>query len=183
MAVKRGFQPAACARMPKRERTEKFPRASEVKENTAYTSDAPESILKHVGHSKMVMAFKIETHGWPTDESEKGHIGYFGFYTMKDTASIAFARVVRIGWVTGENRKDAPTVSKCNIVRPDEFAIEKEEISGLVFEEMPARVPASSNRKSEGKVIAGGWNADARNITQTRNVLPGCPTTNFPLIL
>ena len=156
MAAKRGFQYADCARMPKRERTVKFPKASEVKENVPkenipYTCGVPKSILNQIGDPKMVMAFKIETHGWPAIQSEKGHIGRFGFYTLKDHVTIAYARVVRIGWVTGGSRKDAPTVSKCYIVCPDEFEIEKKSIEfhGITTEKATLQGASSSEVLNE----------------------------------
>ena len=114
MALKREFQFAKCA--PKPRHNAKITKASEVKIHTPYTGAVPDTNFDQIVAPKMVMAFDIEAHGWPEDESNEGHIGRFGFYTMTDDETIAFARVVQIGWVLGENRKYAPTISKSYII-------------------------------------------------------------------
>ena len=55
----------------------------------------------------------------------KGHIGRFGFFTMRDYESLEFARIIQIAWVIGECRNDSETVSKCFLVKPDGFEIEQ----------------------------------------------------------
>jgi len=111
---KRGFQMDACAH--KRRST---------KEKETYSDELPQEIIDRIGNPKLVIGIDIETHGWPEHSSKKGHIGKFGFYTMKDDAAIEFPRVIQLAWVIGECRKDADTISKCFLIQPEGFQIER----------------------------------------------------------
>ena len=104
MAAKRGFRMDACT--PKRRHIENIPKASDVKENDPSFVDAPESMVSQIGNPKLAIGVDIESHGWPHQSSKKGHVGQFGFYTMKDDATLKFARIVQIGWVIGQCRDD-----------------------------------------------------------------------------
>ena len=57
---------------------------------------------------------------WP--ESNKGHIGRLGWYTMKDEASLAYARIVQIGWTIGPASSESPA-TKALYVKPEGFEI------------------------------------------------------------
>ena len=64
-----------------------------------------------------------ETHDWIDGASAKGRIGQFGWYTMKDDATLRFARVVQLGWVIGGARGDAPAFTKTYFVKPIGFQV------------------------------------------------------------
>ena len=113
---------AACTQ--KRRSVEIIPKASDIKEKETYFEELPKEIVDQIGNPKLVIGIDIETHGWPEHSSKKGHIGKFGFYTMKDDASIEFARIVQIAWAIGECQGDSQTTSKCFIVQPEGFQIE-----------------------------------------------------------
>ena len=125
MSQKRGFQMALCAqRAPTK--VPKIPKASEIQTDRIENSldNLHEILLERIGNPKIVIGVDIETHGWLEGVSKKGHIGQFGFYTMKDDASLKFARIIQIGWVTGEARIDSETLSKCYFVKPEGFEVE-----------------------------------------------------------
>ena len=65
----------------------------------------------------------IETHSWLDGATNKGGIGQFGWYTMRDEATLKFARIVQIAWVVGKAYIDAPVVTKSYLVKPDGFEI------------------------------------------------------------
>ena len=99
--------------------------SASLKENDLSFVDAPETIVSQIGNPKLAIGVDLETHGWPDCSSSKGHVGQYGFYTMKDDASLKFARIVQIGWVVGECRMDAETSAKSYLVRPDGFEIQQ----------------------------------------------------------
>ena len=122
--MKRRFQMAACTH--KREYLDKIPKAADIKANAPPCLDVVSPwILDQIGDPKLAIGVDIETHGWPESSFMKGHLGQFGFYTMKDEASLQFSRIVQIGWVIGECQLDSHTVSKCYLVRPCGFQIEQ----------------------------------------------------------
>ena len=67
-----------------------------------------------------------ETHSWPEQASKKGplgHIGQFGWYTMKDDNTLGFARIIQLGWAIGDARGDAAVNTKAYFVSPDGFEV------------------------------------------------------------
>ena len=122
MSLKRSFQMASCAQ--KRRNVEVIPKASDIKEQGTYFDELPKEIVDQIGNPKLVIGIDIETHGWIEGSSKKGHIGKFGFYTMKDDESLEFPRIVQIAWVIGECRGESDTISKCFLVQPEGFQIE-----------------------------------------------------------
>ena len=64
-----------------------------------------------------------ETHSWPEQASKKGHIGQFGWYTMKDDDTLGFARIIQLGWAIGDARGDAAVNTKAYLVSPDGFEV------------------------------------------------------------
>ena len=95
-----------------------------TKKKETFSDELPKEIIDRIGNPKLVIAIDIETHGWPEHSSKKGHIGKFGFYTVKDDAAIEFPRIIQIAWVIGECRKDSDTISKCFLIQPEGFQIE-----------------------------------------------------------
>ena len=57
---------------------------------TSFDELLPRAIVDQMGNPKLAIGIDIETHGWPEYSSKKGHIGNFGFYTMKDDAAVEF---------------------------------------------------------------------------------------------
>ena len=125
MSQKRGFQMVLCTQKVTQPSL-KIPKASEVRTKPIDGSwdKLPQVLLDQIQNPSIAIGIDVETHGWLEDSSRKGHIGQFGFYTMSDDASLKFARIVQIAWVTGKCKNDSQTASKCYLVKPSNFQIE-----------------------------------------------------------
>jgi DNA polymerase III epsilon subunit-like protein len=124
---KRRFDMGECAKKPPSQPTPKIPKASEIKINTSgaacYSVKPPKILLEQLGNPAIVVGFDIESHSWPENSCRKGHIGQFGWYTLKDDATLLFARTVQVGWVIGRADLQAPVVVKSALVKPDGFEV------------------------------------------------------------
>eukprot|EP00973_Karenia_brevis_P091435 12407422-Karenia_brevis.AAC.1 len=86
--------------------------------------EAPSRALANrLGNPKLLIGFDIETHSWLENETNKGRIGKFGWYTLKEERLINFARIVQLGWAVGRVEIDAPVRVVNNIIRPTGFEI------------------------------------------------------------
>ncbi len=82
-----------------------------------------EIMLDRLGCPDVVVGVDIETHDWRDDACNKGHIGQFGWYTMRDDASLEFARLVQLGYAIGKAGVEAPAVVKSTLIKPNGFEI------------------------------------------------------------
>jgi len=76
-----------------------------------------------MGSPDLLIGFDIETHGWPEIQKEKGRIGKFGWYTLKEEHVLDFSRIVQIGWAIGRADTAAPVCVKTALVQPNGFKI------------------------------------------------------------
>ena len=106
-----------------------IPRASEVEvaDQTLLLRLVPPSnmLLERLGSPKMLVGFDIETHGWLEDERNKGRIGKFGWYTLKEERVFEFARIVQLGWVIGGPDVDSEVRKKVSLIHPHGFEIQE----------------------------------------------------------
>ena len=84
----------------------------------------PSSMLaRRLGSPDVLIGFDIETHSWLDDELDRGRIGKFGWYTLKEERALEFARIVQLGWVIGRAEVAALVSKKVALVQPDGFEI------------------------------------------------------------
>jgi len=83
-----------------------------------------DGIKRRMGKPTVILGFDIETHAWPKEE-DKGNVGQFGWYTLKDDATLTFARIVELGWVGGPAESEENEYSKAFLIKPDGFEISK----------------------------------------------------------
>ncbi len=122
------FDPSLCASTHK-------PKQAKVPKATDIVDKAPECagtlqivppsnmLVRRLGSPEVLIGFDIETHNWLDDEMDRGRIGKFGWYTLKEERVLEFARIVQLGWVIGRPDIDAPVTKKVALVKPDGFEI------------------------------------------------------------
>ena len=112
-------------------RPPKVPKASQVEvadktKECAWTLRVvpPSTMLtSRLGSPEVLIGFDIETHSWLDDEMNRGRIGRFGWYTLKEERVLEFARIVQLGWVIGRAEVAAPVSQKVALIQPDGFEI------------------------------------------------------------
>ena len=77
---------------------------------------------EEVVHPQVLVGFDIETHDW-VRKTDKGRIGQFGWYTLKEEYELRFARIVQLGWVVGQACDVTQVSTKTYTVRPIDFTI------------------------------------------------------------
>jgi len=77
------------------------------------------------GRPAMILAFDIETHGWPACEDRKGHFGQFGWWTLKPAETLRYSRIVSLGWVIAPPDPQAQEVVKSSFILPNNFQMEE----------------------------------------------------------
>jgi hypothetical protein len=70
-----------------------------------------------------VIGVDIETHNFSPNETTRGRIGQFGWYTLKEESVIDTARIVEIGWACGPADATVPADVKSYFVTPSGFEV------------------------------------------------------------
>ena len=123
MNAPKRFKLTACTVKPKSP-IDEIPKANEVKTCSHSVKVAPpRSLLDQLENNTFIIGIDVETHGWPQNQCRKGHIGRFGWYTLKDETSLTFARIVQLGWVIGNLEPDNESVTKNFLIIPNGFEI------------------------------------------------------------
>ena len=106
---------------PNKERR-RIPRASDVIVASGVPIDVPPParLLNRLGNPDLVMAFDVETHDWRDNAPNRGRVGRFTWYTLKDEADIHYGRIVQLGWVIGPTDSIIPADAKTVLVKPTE---------------------------------------------------------------
>lgn len=102
----------------------RVPRAAELHMGQMRPTAPPGVVLNKIGNPDLVIGVDIETHDWLHDQCNKGQIGQFGFYTLRDERDLAYSRMIQLGWVVGCLAADAPPeISKDKFVQPEGFEV------------------------------------------------------------
>lgn len=99
------------------------PRASDVILTDAVCRAVPPStrLLRRLGNPDHVVAFDVETHGWrdkSSNKPDKGRVGRFNWYTLKEEEDIRYARIIQLGWVIGPTMNAIPVDAKSILIKP-----------------------------------------------------------------
>ena len=110
------------------QQTRKVPRVSDIAVSAPVVEaehffPAPPAVKTNLGRPPVVIGFDIETHEWTRKSGRELHLGQFGWHTFDNEDDLNFARIVQLGWVIGESRRDANVTEKVSLVRPDAFQI------------------------------------------------------------
>jgi len=84
------------------------------------------TLTSRMGSPDLLIGFDIETHAFPEKQRDKGRIGQFGWYTLKEEHVMKFARIVQIGWAIGRANTAAPVCVKTALVQPNGFEVSKD---------------------------------------------------------
>ncbi len=103
-----------------RKERRRIPRASDVIVASGVPIDVPPParLLSRLGNPDLVMAFDVETHDWRDNAPNRGRVGRFTWYTLKDEADIHYGRLIQLGWVIGPTDSTTPVEVKTVFVKP-----------------------------------------------------------------
>ena len=110
---------------PRKERR-RAPKAADVIVASGAPIDVPPPtrLLTRLGNPCLVMAFDVETHDWRDNAPNRGRVGRFTWYTLKDEADIQYGRLIQLGWVIGPTDSPTPVDVTTVLVKPtDDFLV------------------------------------------------------------
>ena len=124
--LKRAFtllpNPVGTQQRPKIPRVSDIVASATVVEATHFFP-APSIVKENLGSPSVIIGFDVETHDWKRPQGRKPRLGQFGWHTCEYESDLNFSRIVQLGWVIGEPRRDANVIEKISLVRPNDFQI------------------------------------------------------------
>ena len=97
------------------------PKASEAIAVDGLSHDEPPSIqlLSRIGDPSLAIGIDLESHDWLDGTSNKGRVGQFTWYTLKDERDICYARICQLGWTIGPTVSAEPVEAKAYYINPN----------------------------------------------------------------
>jgi hypothetical protein len=89
----------------------------------AHVAQPPPILISRLGSPSRVIGIDVETNDFSPNETTRGRIGRFGWYTLKEESVMESARIVEIGWALGPADASIPPTVKSYFVTPTGFQV------------------------------------------------------------